>query len=140
MNSEDIAGIFEKLNIDTNSISPDKVNGFLNMLGNAKKDDEIASHQHEETSSSAFQSNSHSEQNSNNPSNPGIDMDMLFKMKSMVEKMNVKDDPRSNLLGSLKPYLKESRKDKLDQYIQLMNMSKMVDFLPFLGGGNKKNE
>jgi len=63
-------------------------------------------------------------------------MDMLLKMKSMVDKVNVtQDDPRSNLLASLKPYLKESRQDKLDQYIQLMNMSKMIDFLPFLGGG-----
>mgnify|MGYP003296682382 FL=1 len=51
--------------------------------------------------------------------------------------MNTKsDDPRSKLLNSLRPYLKQSRQDKLDQYIQLMNMSKIIDILPFMGGEN----
>ena len=51
-------------------------------------------------------------------------------MKSILEKMNQnKNDPRSNLLISLKPYLKKSRKDKVEQYIQLFNMSKVMDVL-----------
>ena len=33
-----------------------------------------------------------------------------MKMKTIIDKMNTKDDPRSNLLQSLKPYLKDSRK------------------------------
>ena len=41
--------------------------------------------------------------------------------------MNVKDDPRSNLLNSLRPYLSENRKSKIDQYIQLMNVSKVME-------------
>ena len=62
-----------------------------------------------------------------------------MKMKTIIDKMNVKDDPRSNLLLSLKPYLKESRREKLDQYLQLMNISKALDFFPFLGGDKQKN-
>ena len=138
MNTEDISSILGKLNIDSNSISPDMVNGFLNMLGNSKKEEPADSHNNSDFSSTVSEEVDSSEQS--NSASPGIDMDMLFKMKSMIDTMNVKDDPRANLLGSLKPYLKESRKDKLDQYIQLLNMSKMVDFLPFLGGGNKKDE
>ena len=57
-----------------------------------------------------------------------------MKMKSIIDKMNIKDDPRSNLLESLKPYLKESRKSKIDQYIQLMNISRVMDVFPFMGG------
>lgn len=66
-----------------------------------------------------------------------IDFDTIMKMKSIIDKMNVKDDPRSNLLESLKPYLKESRKSKVDQYIQLMNISRVMDVFPFMGGDSK---
>lgn len=67
-----------------------------------------------------------------------IDFETIMKMKSIIDKMNIKDDPRSNLLESLKPYLKESRKNKVDQYIQLMNLSRVMDVFPFMGG-DKKN-
>lgn len=60
-----------------------------------------------------------------------------MKMKSIIDKMNIKDDPRSNLLESLKPYLQESRKSKVDQYIQLMNISRVIDVFPFMGGDSK---
>jgi len=60
-----------------------------------------------------------------------------MKMKSIIDKMNIKDDPRSNLLESLKPYLKESRRNKLDQYVQLMNISRVMEVFPFMGGDNK---
>ena len=142
MNNEDLSSIFEKLNIDKDSISPDMVNNFLNMLGNPKKDDTTNT----DADNNSYQQNNdnyYNEQSSNNTNNfnaSGIDMEMLLKMKAMMDKMNVKNSPGPNLLMSLKPYLKESRKDKLDQYVQLMNMSKMMEFLPFMGGDKKKNE
>ena len=142
MNNEDISSIFEKLNIDKNSISPDMVNNFLSMLGNPKKDDTTNAN-NDNVNYSQNNDNFYNEQNSNNTNNfnsSGIDMEMLLKMKAMMDKMNIKNDPGSNLLMSLKPYLKESRKDKLDQYVQLMSMSKMLDFLPFMGGDKKKND
>ena len=49
------------------------------------------------------------------------------------------DDPRSNLLISLKPYLKPSRKEKVDQYIGLLRMSKVFDVMN-LSNGEKKHE
>lgn len=52
---------------------------------------------------------------------------MIMKLKSVMDAMNSKkDDPRSNLLRSLKPYLKDSRKNKVDQYIQLFNMTNVM--------------
>ncbi|MCL2342237.1 MAG: hypothetical protein FWC53_04305, partial [Firmicutes bacterium] len=127
MNSEDLSSIFKKLNIDKNSISDDSINNFLNMLGHTGSD---------ETSHTSYTSD-----NFNNESNSsGIDMETLLRMKSIMDEMNSKDDPRSNLLMSLKPYLKESRKGKVDQYIQLMNMSKILEIFPFMGGDKKNNE
>ena len=50
---------------------------------------------------------------------------------------NNQDDSRANLLRSLKPYLKDSRKNKVDQYIQLMKMGKIFEIMNPLGGDNK---
>ena len=56
-----------------------------------------------------------------------------MRMKNIMDKMNSQDNPRSKLLLSLKPYLKNERKNKIDQYIQL---SKIIEILPFIGGDN----
>ena len=49
-------------------------------------------------------------------------------MKNVFDKMNnTKDDPRANLLLSLKPYLKESRKEKVEQYVKLFSMGKIIE-------------
>ena len=63
-----------------------------------------------------------------------------LKMKSIIDNMNrSQNDPRANLLKSLKPYLKPSRKDKVDQYIKLFSMGKAFEILNPLGG-EKKND
>ncbi len=67
----------------------------------------------------------------NNSSDTGVDIDpmMILKMKNMLEKMQNTNDPRSNLLKSLKPYLKDSRKEKVDQYVKLFGMSDAIKIL-----------
>lgn len=70
---------------------------------------------------------------------PNIDINMLLKMKAIMDKINSnKNDPRSNLLLSLKPYLKESRKNKVEQYVQFLNMSKVIEAFGQTGGENTK--
>ncbi len=82
-----------------------------------------------------FASNNSQQDHSSNTSNtPNIDIATILKLKSILEKMNNSDDPRANLLRSLKPYLKDSRKSKVEQYIQLLNMSKVMDILKENGG------
>jgi len=69
---------------------------------------------------------------------PDIDLDMLLKLKRVMEAMRKnKNDPRSALLLSLKPYLKSSRRDKVDQYIQLFRMMQAFEVLKDLGGDEK---
>lgn len=84
-------------------------------------------------------SNSGSKKN-NDSSSFNIDINTMLKMKSIIDAMNSqKDDPRANLLKSLKPYLKESRKEKVDQYIKIFSMEKVFEqFNPL--GGDKKND
>lgn len=116
--NDDLSSIFEKFNIDKNSISPEMVNNLMTMLNNSSN-------------------NSSSEQSQNNDTQSNIDFDTILKMKSIIDSMNIKDDPRSNLLQSLKPYLKESRRSKIDQYVKLMNMSKIMESFNFFNGDNK---
>ena len=58
-----------------------------------------------------------------------IDVNTIMKMKSFMEKMNNTNDPRSNLLASLKPYLRDNKKEKLDQYANLINFAKIAELL-----------
>lgn len=105
---------------ESSSIDPSMIENIMKMFNSGS------------TTSSSTSDNSSS-------SNSTIDIEMLMKMKSIMDKMNNnKDDPRSNLLLSLKPYLKESRKDKVEQYIKLFNMSKVMDVLKPNSGGDKK--
>jgi len=117
--NEDLSSLFEKFNINKDSISPEMINNLMEMFNNSD-----SSNSSEDTSTSSASNNS----------TTGIDFETIMKMKSIIDKMNVKDDPRSNLLQSLKPYLKESRRSKVDQYIQLMNMSRVMEVFPFMGG------
>lgn len=67
-----------------------------------------------------------------------IDIDTLLKMKQILSSINSnKDDPRTNLLISLKPYLKESRQKKVDQYIKLFGIGKAFEIFNTLGGDDK---
>ena len=72
---------------------------------------------------------------------PNFDIGSMLKMKSIIDSMNKQqNDPRANLLRSLKPYLKNSRKEKVDQYIKLFSMGKVFEMINPLGGGDKKND
>lgn len=103
----------------TNNINPEMLKNIMNMFNNSN--------------------NSSTNSNTTNGSVPNIDINTLLKMKSVMDKMNNnKDDPRSNLLLSLKPYLKDSRKNKVEQYVQLFNISKVFDVFGQTGGENSK--
>ena len=138
MNNEDMSDVFEKINniADQNNISPEMVNNLFSMFNNSNSSSNSESNNH--SGNSSHQDYNNSTNNENLFGNSGIDFETIMRMKTIIDKMNTKDDPRSNLLQSLKPYLKDSRKSKVDQYIQLMNMSKVMDVFPFMGGDKKK--
>ena len=141
MNNEDMSDIFEKINniAGQNNISPEMVNNLFNMFNNSNSSGTNQTSSTTSSDNSSHQDyNNFTNSNDNSFGNSGIDFETIMRMKTIIDKMNTKDDPRSNLLQSLKPYLKDSRKSKIDQYIQLMNMSKVMDVFPFMGGDRKK--
>lgn len=118
-------------------IPPDMINNFSNMMNNnSNKSSENTSQGNSTTNNVSSNNNS----TSNGFDFSKIDMNTMLKMKSIMEKMSSNDDPRANLLYSLKPYLRNERKDKIDQYANLLNMTKIAELLKNDNKENNKNE
>lgn len=105
-------------NFDINKISPEMIQNLSSLFNSNSNDNNV---------------------NSNNNSEPSIDINTILKMKTIIDSMNQKNDPRANLLYSLKPYLRENRKNKLDQYVNLLKMTKIADIMKTEKKENNKN-
>ena len=122
--SEDLSDLINNVKniVDSGNI-PDNMKEILNKLNSSENNTIVGN------------SKSNSGNITNNLNNLNIDIDTVLKMKSIIDNINQNDDPRSNLLYSLKPYLRESRKSKLDQYVNLLNITKIVGLI-----NNEKKE
>lgn len=146
MNNEDMSDMIQKLTTMLNHSN----NEADNKQNHTQDDVSSASNTlNEDTLRNLFnnlnlnnQSTNEAYNNNNNDdeTNPfNFDINTILKMKNMMDKINSnKNDPRSNLLMSLKPYLNDNRKEKLDQYIQFLNISKVLDAFHSEGGVNSK--
>ena len=107
--SDDLSDLIK--NFSNSNIDMNKVNDLLSSLKSTDK------------SSSSNDSSS-----SENTSTNNIDINTMLKIKEMMDKINSShNDKRSNLLLALKPYLRESRQTKLDQYMKLLNMAPLLE-------------
>ena len=122
-----------ELNDLISQIPPDMLKNFSTMVN--------SNHSVSDNNSFNKDSNNNNQKTSNNSNSnfdfSNIDMNTILKIKSMMEKMNSSNDPRSNLLYSLKPYLRKERKGKIDQYANLLNFAKIADMLK--NDNNKEN-
>lgn len=117
---------------NSTTTSPSNGNDLNNMLGQISP--EVLNNLSSMLNSSTQNSNNHDSNNST--SNLNFDMNTIMKMKSIMENMNNKNDPRANLLYSLKPYLRDSKKGKLDNYMNLLNVTKIAELMK---DNNKEN-
>lgn len=63
-----------------------------------------------------------------------IDIGTLMKVQGMLSKLNsASDDDMTKLLFALKPYLRNEKKEKVDEYIKLVRMGKMTELFDLLG-------
>ena len=127
MNKGDLSDVISQ-------IPPEMIQNFSNMMSsnNTNKDsnngnnvDTINSNNN--TNNYNTSTNNTSDNGNNNFDFSKIDMNTVMKMTSVINKMNSTNDPRTNLLNSLKPYLREERKGKLDQYANFMNVAKLAE-------------
>ena len=114
--SDDMSDIMSKLSgMLKNNEFPDDIKNMMNNFSNSNSQNS----------------------NSSDTDTSSIDFDTILKMKNIVDSMNKqKNDPRANLLNSLKPYLRDEKKGKIDQYMNLLNVSKIAEIMK---DNNKEN-
>ena len=133
---DDMSEMIQKVSemLKNNEI-PDNIKSMMNSFTS----DQSSSSASQDTSSNTTENEGKRDSNDSFEM-PNIDLNTMLKMKSIVDSMNrQQNDPRANLLRSLKPYLKPSRKEKVDQYIKLFSMGKVFEVLNPLSG-EKKND
>lgn len=131
---EDIKNIISNIAYNNNNHTNSTTNNNNNINKNNFETNSYSNNQHDDISSDSRSDNF----TSSEKTSPDIDIGMILKMKQIMDSMKSnKDDPRANLLLSLKPYLKNSRQEKVDQYIKLFNMSKVFEVINPLGGDTK---
>ena len=112
-------------------IPPDVLANFSSMMNNNNNNSNNSSNKTENNKDLNNSNNSDNNTGNNNNSFNfnNIDMNTMLKMKSIFDKINTSNDPRSNLLASLKPYLRDNKKQKLDEYANLINFAKIAEIL-----------
>lgn len=127
MNNEDMSDIIQKISTMMNNSNNKESSDIY-------EDDDISSNSNDTSinfqdilSNINFNSNNdNSQTNTNN--NTSFDFETILKIKNVIDKFNsTQNSPENNLLMSLKPYLNNNRKQKLDQYIQFLNMAKILE-------------
>ena len=122
------------------NISPEMIQNFSKMLSQQNdqqnKEAQHNSQSYQQPEDTSTQSSTNTSQNSNFDFS-NLDMNTIMKMTSVIGKMkDNKNDPRANLLNSLKPYLRDSKKGQLDNYMNLLNVAKIAEIMK----DNKEND
>lgn len=111
------------------------INKLSEMLNSSDAPNEIKEMIHNFSQNSNSSTNTSDNINKNTENNINIDIEMILKAKKIMEAMSCNNDPRRDLLLSLKPYLKNGKKEKIDKYIKFLNISKAIEIIgpEFLG-------
>lgn len=83
-----------------------------------------------------FGGNNSSQQSTSSASSPfmNLDMETLMRFGKIFSSMN-KEDPRKNLLLSLKPFLRNNRQKNVDTYIFVLGILNVLDSFNNEGSG-----
>ena len=145
MNSEDMSEMMQKLSsMINNSNSDDSISNCDNSDMSSNSNETSFENLQAILSNMNFNSNntdnSSNNFNSNDNNNFNLDFETIMKMKRAMDIFNSsKNSPEANLLLSLKPYLNNNRKQKLDQYMQFLNISKVLEVFNNNGGVNNND-
>lgn len=68
------------------------------------------------------------------PDDPVFNAENMLKMKNIMETFKRRDDPRSQLLLALKPYLSNTRTARLETAIRLLSLGRLPDIMKAFRG------
>ncbi|RCX18788.1 hypothetical protein DFR58_10457 [Anaerobacterium chartisolvens] len=100
---------------------PDNVKGIINLLagsagqGQSQERKSNSSDEDSPVASSKEQSRERSDMDEN--------IEMLRKVKTIMDRLNSTNDPRVNLLTAVKPFLSSKRQQKLGTCIRMIQMT-----------------
>ena len=80
------------------------------------------------------------EEEKNEPLNFNFDLDTILKFKNIYQKINDNNNPRNRLLYSLKPFLRDSRKQKLDEYIKIANLLGVINIINDINSAGREGD
>ena len=66
------------------------------------------------------------ENNNNNNNSSSFDPELFIKIQKIMSAMNG-NNTKKNLLLSLKPFLRQTRQDKINEYINILNIISALD-------------
>lgn len=105
--SEDISEKLQQLKeMLNNNQLPDNLKNVMSLMSNSPQ---------QSSSSENSQNNSFT-----NNSSPEI---LITKVKRIIDKKKQDNDPRMNLLSSLRPYLSQKRQERVDSCIKFMDIA-----------------
>ena len=119
----DISALFSMLssNNDLKDKSPEEL--LAKLITSSSNNDVNSKNTENPTNNEAFQDNI-------------PDMEMIMKLMKLMKASNEKN-PSKDLLNSLKPFLNDSRKEKVDQYVKILGISKALEIFNDLGDNSK---
>lgn len=119
------------------NITPEMLSNLANAFSQSNTNDNFNNNTESNSTSneSSYKENTNENNHDNNEQSntsdffKNFDITTILKMKNIIENLNKKDDPRSKLLYSLKPYLRETKQKKIDQYINLFKITEISSLL-----------
>lgn len=64
------------------------------------------------------------QKSSNQPVLPPEGLEMIMQLKGMADKISTANDSRSNLLISLRPFMRSERQQSIDKMVRLINIGR----------------
>ncbi|MCX7710047.1 MAG: hypothetical protein N2484_09365 [Clostridia bacterium] len=102
---------------------PDNIKGLLSLLsasGNSGSKEDVPARQTDVPV-----------RKEEKPSRPDMDesLEMIRKVKTLMDRTSTSNDPRLNLITAIKPFLNSKRQQKLSNCMMLLQMSRLTRFM-----------
>jgi hypothetical protein len=105
---------------------PDNLKELLTMLtGSGSNDNAVLTR--DESSKDSQVSPIKEEKTSKNDLEDNLDM--IRKAKKMMDKVTSHNDPRTNLLMAIKPFLNSTRQKRVNNCVKMLNMSQLTKLM-----------
>lgn len=140
MSNEDMSDMIQKLSQMMNNSNNTNIENDNNDISSNSNETSFENLQNILSNMNFNNDNNQTDNNGyDNVNNFNLDFETIMKMKKVMDTFNSsKNTPEANLLLSLKPYLNYNRRQKLDQYMQFLNISKILEAFNNNGGVNNK--